>query len=447
MRYFVMVWRAVHRILKWAAAAFGWFVIAVIIQAASFPINVQANAISTIVSGHHFDYVGWELNAIAAKTGEALWGVHSFLDESQRTEAVRSYFADVARAQTLERQIEAIYVDPAVSDPQTASADLRAERDALREDLRTRQPRVEASLEGQVAAVLVDEGFHVLGQLVPPIAMHFTQTPNVLIVSPRDSIRTEVSMTLDSLPVDEKAALEARIDAQENVSSLIIPIGGMALFPAMVQETSHLPWAVETFSHEWFHHYMFMYPLGWAYDFNEATTINETAADIFGKEIARRVLERYYPEFAVSSSGSDVVSAGGYMDSHLRLPSRLTANFLQTVEPFDFNIAMRETRVTVDRLLSEGKIDEAEAYMEERRALFYENGYAIRKLNQAYFAFYGDYQGGGFAGAGGEDPIGPAVRDIRAYSPTLHTFALTMREVTNREQLLQKAEQIRRKEA
>ncbi len=44
-----------------------------------------------------------------------------------------------------------------------------------------------------------------------------------------------------------------------------------------------------------------------------------------------------------------------------------------------------------DELLAAGKIEEAEAYMEARRQVFWDNGYAIRKLNQAYFAFYGAY--------------------------------------------------------
>jgi hypothetical protein len=84
---------------------------------------------------------------------------------------------------------------------------------------------------------------------------------------------------------------------------------------------------------------------------------------------------------------------------------------------------MNETRTTTDALLADGKIDEAEAYMETRRQVFWENGYLIRKLNQAYFAFYGAYadQPGGAAGAT-EDPIGNAVRELRAQSSSLSEF-------------------------
>jgi hypothetical protein len=36
---------------------------------------------------------------------------------------------------------------------------------------------------------------------------------------------------------------------------------------------------------------------------------------------------------------------------------------------------MHETRVTADQLLADGKIEEAETYMEQRRQIFWENGY------------------------------------------------------------------------
>jgi len=43
------------------------------------------------------------------------------------------------------------------------------------------------------------------------------------------------------------------------------------------------------------------------------------------------------------------------------------------------------------------------------------NGYYIRKLNQAYFAFYGAYADVP-GGPAGEDPVGPAVRALRSQS-------------------------------
>jgi hypothetical protein len=95
---------------------------------------------------------------------------------------------------------------------------------------------------------------------------------------------------------------------------------------------------------------------------------------------------------------------------------------------------MHITRVTVDDLLAQGKIEEAEAYMEQRRGVFWENGYHIRKINQAYFAFYGAYadQPGGAAGA---DPVGEAVRQLRARSPSLAEFIQRIAWMSSFEQL------------
>lgn len=406
--------RGVLRILRRAA----WLLaLAFLLRFSTVPLGEPWARIGAMVSDVHFDYVGWTLEAMASKAAETLWGAHPYMTETERSDFARRYFADVARAQQLEGQIEAMYADPAVADPNTASVDLRAERDALRADLSRRQALTEAVIEGQVAAVLADEGYALAGQLVPPIAMRFSPAPNLLVISPRGRIEIEQGINLYALPVDERAALEARIEAQEDVSALVVSLGGIALYPALVLESSDLRWAIETFAHEWAHHYFFMYPLGWSLDFaSESRLINETVANIFGEEIAAEVYRRYYPEFAAAS------------------PDAVTIAFQP--EPFDFGAAMHETRTTVDALLAEGKIEEAETYMEERQALFFENGYRIRKLNQAYFAFYGGYQVGGVPGVAGEDPIGPALNAIRAASPTLHDFTTAVRGITTRDELL-----------
>jgi len=101
---------------------------------------------------------------------------------------------------------------------------------------------------------------------------------------------------------------------------------------------------------------------------------------------------------------------------------------------FDFREQMYITRVNADLLLAEGKIEEAEAYMEERRQIFLRNGYLLRKINQAYFAFHGAYADAP-GGAAGEDPIGPAVRALRAQSDSLTDFVETIRWITTLEEL------------
>ena len=409
-RLFRLVRRGLRALLLLVLLLFG-------LQRSTIPPGLQWNAIALLVKDDTFDYVSWEIDALAVKLQQTLYGLHPFMAEVDRSAYVIAYMNDLAQAQSLEAQVNAIFTDPAVDDPLAASADIRAERDALRTDLRDRQPLAESILEGQVAAVLVDEGFGTLGQLLPPISMHFTPLPNLLAVSPRDEINIDVFINIDPLPIDQIDALESRIDAQEDVSSLVIPLGGIALFPAMVIETASIHQATDTFAHEWLHHYLFAFPLGQTYDFSaESRVINETTANIFGRAIAPLVIERYYPDLVQN-------------------PQPTLISHTPQDTPFDFGAAMDETRRQVDDLLAAGEVEEAEAYMEERRRLFVDNGYAIRKLNQAYFAFYGGYQSGA-PGAGGSDPTGPAVQAILDASPSLHEWIVTMRGITSRDELL-----------
>ena len=178
----------------------------------------------------------------------------------------------------------------------------------------------------------------------------------------------------------------------------------------MVYETSNLEWLSEVVAHEWIHNYLTQRPLGLSYLSNpELRTMNETTASIAGKEIGRAVIERFYPELLPDPEPS--------------APAPVEPADEEPEQPvFNFNQEMHTTRVITDQLLAEGKITEAEAYMEERREYFWDNGYLIRKLNQAYFAFYGAYADGEGGGAAGADPVGAAVRELRSHSASLGEF-------------------------
>ncbi len=102
---------------------------------------------------------------------------------------------------------------------------------------------------------------------------------------------------------------------------------------------------------------------------------------------------------------------------------------------FNYNREMHRTRVEVDRLLAEGKVEEAEAYMEQRRLVFVNNGYSIRRINQAYFAFHGSYAESTGGGAQGRDPVGPAVYELREQSPSLAAFLKRIAWISNFEGL------------
>jgi len=130
-------------------------------------------------------------------------------------------------------------------------------------------------------------------------------------------------------------------------------------------------------------------------------SINETVADIVGMEVGREVLRRHYPHLVPP-------------------PPPVEGAEPAEPEPFDFVREMRTTRVEVDRLLAEGKVEEAEVYMEARRQFFVEHGYLLRKLNQAYFAFHGTYATG--PAASPVDPVGQGLPRLRAQVGSLREF-------------------------
>jgi hypothetical protein len=183
----------------------------------------------------------------------------------------------------------------------------------------------------------------------------------------------------------------------------------------MVIDRYSLPWTVETVAHEWIHNYLAFRPLGWSFlDGGESVTINETVASIAGEELGRALLARYYPDLLpppeppVQSLEEMEEATGGPVE-------------------FEFGPQMRATRLVVDELLAGGYVEEAEAFMEARRRTFAENGYLLRVLNQAYFAFHGSYA----TGAASSDPIGPKLERLRELSPSLQAFMQTVSGLTS----------------
>jgi hypothetical protein len=370
-----------------------------------------------------FDYVGWTLDALRVKFLEFSVGASNFLPDDKRRRLVFEYLELVRQIQNTEGQIRMIYADPGVADPQAVSQPARRMLQELRAQYKQTAPLAEAVLQDQINTVVSELGLDIGGQAFPPVLYHSSPLPMALIISPRQVIRQEADISLiPDLPIDQQIALEERVDRALNVSSLVVNIGGVGVYPTMVMQTSDLNWLSEVVAHEWVHNYLTLRPLGMNYlESPELRIMNETAASIAGKEIGWAVIERYYPE--------------------LLPPPPQAAPRQDEASPeeppvFDFRKEMHLTRITVDQLLSEGKVEQAEAYMEARRKIFWDHGYrGLRKLNQAYFAFYGAYADEPL-GPAGEDPIGAAVRKLRAQSPTLAAFLQKIAWMTTFEDLL-----------
>ncbi len=376
-----------------------------------------------------FDYLGWMLNAAELKAQQGAVGIPGYLSRESSKAAVSDYLHSTQQIIDAETALNKIYADPSITDKQGASAHIRQQLDELDQVQAAQAPIAEGILQGQVAQAAADLGLTTLGQPIPTVMYHSTSVPDALIVSPRDRIEQTANISITpGLAADQQTALEDRVDKGLNVSSLVVPIGGVGVYPTMIMRTTDLNWLTSTIGHEWTHNYLEFRPLGLLYDHTpELRTMNETTADIVGGEIGAEVFKLYYPELHASALPSlDLVALPFNHPNPGDVPR----------PAFDFRAEMHTTRVHVDALLAQGKVVQAETYMEQQRQIFVQNGYDIRRLNQAYFAFYGAYADVP-GGAAGEDPVGPAVRALRAQSRSLADFVNRIAWMTSFQELKQ----------
>jgi len=383
-----------------------------------------------VTAGLRFDFFAWEVQALAVKVAFEIAAPQDTLRMEQRHRLVMDYFDVLQRVRFLEWELKGIYARLEGQEAAREAAPREAELGERRAWLCARQDLVEGILEEEVSTELEAEGFGVWGYVWPPIKVRFTELPLLLVVSSRSAITRDADVDLKAgLSLPEREALEERVDATfPTKRSLVTPIGGLSAYPAMILESDSLVWLSDTFAHEWTHHFMALFPAGLNYrSSGEMISVNETTANIVGREVGRRVIQRYYPEL------SDRLPP---LPEPPTSPPRSAAEIVWPKEPppgvFDYDREMRRTRLRVDELLAEGKVEEVEAYMEERRLLFVEQGHNLRKLNQAYFAFYGSYATNPSTG----NPIGGQLEWLRAQSPSLRAFLLQVSSFSRYEDLL-----------
>ena len=254
--------------------------------------------------------------------------------------------------------------------------------------------------------------------VIPPVCFRLERPPNLLVVSPRDRISYLDRMLLrPDLTPSEMAEIEDRVD-KLNYSSLVVELGGLGTaYPAVVSPELSPAQIINTVVEEWAHQFLALRPLGALYLLDclgirqppDIIVMNESLAGIIADEIGGQVYKNYYAQ-AYPQQGSAVAT-------------------------FDFDTEMRETRRNAEALLRAGEIEAAERYMSGRRDFFVQNGYAIRKINQAYFAFHSIY---------GEDPaaVSPVYQyllDLKQKHKTLADFVNDVSYMTDIGQLKEAA--------
>lgn len=367
--------------------------------------------VDQVTAPYRFDFVNWESEAVASEIWRRIVPPALPETETGQRALVDKFLKAEQNRHHLKQQLNQLYATCPLVDQPACSGQTESQIAALEQQLtalvatqKQLLPQVETILSRQEETILKEEGFTVAGHAFPPVAFRLIDPPTALILSPRDRIEKEDYVGLQpGLSIEQRVQIENKLDQRGDVSSYVTDVGGLGSYPTMVVTSDSLTWLTDVIAHEWTHNYLYTFPsnIAWGYQtYPRLTTINETTADIVGAEIGRKVIMRYYPE---------------WID---QLPPLDKTGQPVPAKPSPFDLAMRRIRQQVDRLLVEGKIDQAEAYMEAERVKLVQQGYTLRKLNQAYFAFHGAYA----TSPASIDPIGPQLRQLRAASPTLKSF-------------------------
>ena len=370
---------------------------------------------------YHYSLVEWETGNLLSKW---LHRVSAALPWNHRSEEERR--ADVLEYFRLRGEIDEVREELSRAAAQTGQGAvdsvgaLEAELARLVSDRRALRDRVEEVLEATVSSVLSDQDIASWGEFTfPPVDFRLTEPPRLLVTSPRDRIERKHDVLLEpDVTVQQREEMERELEDTWDLSGLVVRIGGVATYPASIVNTRPLEATLETAAHEWLHNYLFFLPLGrYMFSSSEMQTLNETFADIAGGEIGEMAFQMF-------SLDADQPAPS----SRPRQPSEADSSAdEEEEEEFVFFDEMRKTRLRVDELLDDGKIEEAEAYMEERRRVFVDNGINIRKLNQAFFAFHGTYA----EGPTSVSPIGDQLHQLRKLVPDLKTFVTTMSGISS----------------
>ena len=334
---------------------------------------------------HGYGLVSWEFDNFFDKWGHRVWTVLPWTptSEADRRAALDRYVELVGELRTAKGELNRV-----TSEAEPDSAAISSAQDDIdrliseRNDLRA---GVEEYLEQIIAEVVRSDEISLVGSFVwPPVDFRIGDPPKLLVTSRRDEIvRIEDVLIDPDIPIDEMSRIESELVAEHDISAVVLQTGGLASYPTVIP-TSDLKRLVDVASHEWLHAYLTFHPLGMAYfGGGEIRSMNETLADIFGREVGLRVYSEVTGEPFVAPVRPETASKpneNADEDDVVKDPNE-----------FSFNRFMGETRRETDELLADGQIDEAEVYMESRRVELIDHNYRIRKINQAYFAFHGTY--------------------------------------------------------
>ena len=385
---------------------------------------MRLDVVQEIAAPYSYDIITWHLENFLSKWTHRVFRAipGNGISSEDRLARVEEYFALGVDASKLKSEIDRIAVN--ASDPgESGVVDVESELKELRARKRKLRADVEEAIEAGISEVARAAGLGVVGEFVfPPVDIRLTEPPKVLVTSPRDRIERSLEVLVDPhVDVGDREAMESRLLESEDLAAIVLDIGGVATYPASLYDGGNLRGTLRTAAHEWLHHYFFFGPLGQnMFKSPEMQVLNETAADLAGRELGGLAYRFLGGALNAGEQGIAAVSASPTKPPE---PSK---------DEFDFDSEMRETRRQTDLLLTQGRIVDAEVYMERQRLRFVANGHPIRKINQAYFAFNGTYA----ESPGSASPIGGQLREFRERMAGVGEFVEKIRGVSSYEEFL-----------
>lgn len=373
---------------------------------------------------HGYGLVSWEFKNFPDKWTHRIWTVFPWTPTSgsDRREALDRYVVLVDEIRAAKAEINRVTTVAtrdlnAVAAAQNDMDRLIGERDVIR-------PAVEEFLEQIIAEIVRADEIDLVSSFVwPPVDFRIGDPPKLLVTSPRSEISRIEDVLIDpDISIEDMSLIENELVDSHNISAVILQTGGLASYPNVIP-TIHLKRLVDTAAHEWLHAHLAFYPLGQAYfSGGDIRSMNETLADIFGREVGLRVYSEVTGDQFVAPMRPETASKEVRDDEAVEDP-----------ETFSFNRFMGETRSETDNLLGQGLIQEAEAYMESRRVELLDHGHQIRKINQAYFAFHGTYA----ESPSSTSPIARYLWDLREQLETIGDLVKLLRPIRTYEEFEQ----------
>jgi hypothetical protein len=374
------------------------------------PVPGLDQRLARVAGAERFDLVGWEVGTLTARVAQTI----SAPAPVNRVDLVERYFTlsrEAARARAAR--------DAAWARGPDGQADLMATQhrlESLQTQLTSLEPTVEATISAQLEAAMRADQIRrglvtwlpVPGtpfarpSIVPPVFFQLGPLPELLAVAPRDRIALVDSMLVEpGVTPRQVERLEHGADAL-GFSSVVTDIGGLSAYPSMLPDTDSAQDLLVTVAHEWTHQYLALRPLGQHYgDSYDMIEINETVADMVGHELGTAVYTAIYQP--------------------LTLPAPPPSRPSGPPRP-DFWSLIRQIRLTVEADLARGDVAGADAYMAAQPRALARAGYAVRKVNTAYLAFFGSY-------ANSANPYEEPLRRLRSRSGSLVAFLQTVAQV------------------